>query len=236
MTDAYRAFGAAWQGGNGSANAYRYAGEYGYYRDSAAVEYVRARYLNVLQGRWMSADPLRFDAGDYNLYRYVGNEPEIARCGRSAISVHSHPTSVPGGSNRHQPPNCTKYGNACKAVYFTCYKSARHRLAVYCAPDDKCSCKGKTVKCKTLCKEEGAKLGSPAFPQRSWVCIIGHNGTFCKEINDCGCGQIIRNKPDPDNWMDWGASDCSTFEDGWRCVCPGIYKRGKCTGCPKANK
>ena len=44
VTDAYayRAFGAAWQGGNGSANAYRYAGEYGYYRDSAAVEYVRA--------------------------------------------------------------------------------------------------------------------------------------------------------------------------------------------------
>ncbi len=77
MTDAYayRAFGAAWQGGNGSTNAYRYAGEYGYYRDSAAVQYVRARYLNVVQGRWMSADPLRFEAGDYNLYRYVGNEP-----------------------------------------------------------------------------------------------------------------------------------------------------------------
>ena len=77
VTDAYayRAFGAAWQGGNGSANAYRYAGEYGYYRDSAAVQYVRARYLNVLQGRWLSADPLRFEAGDYNLYRYVGNEP-----------------------------------------------------------------------------------------------------------------------------------------------------------------
>ncbi len=66
---------AAWQGGNGSSNAYRYAGEYGYYRDSAAVQYVRARYLNVVQGRWMSADPLRFEAGDYNLYRYVGNEP-----------------------------------------------------------------------------------------------------------------------------------------------------------------
>ena len=32
VTDAYayRAFGAAWQGGNGSTNAYRYAGEYGY--------------------------------------------------------------------------------------------------------------------------------------------------------------------------------------------------------------
>ncbi len=44
VTDAYayRAFGAAWQGGNGSTNAYRYAGEYGYYRDSAAVQYVRA--------------------------------------------------------------------------------------------------------------------------------------------------------------------------------------------------
>ncbi len=83
-TYAYRAFGAAWQGGNGSANAYRYAGEYGYTRDGAAVEYVRARYHNVLKGRWMSADPLRFDAGDYNLYRYVGNEP-VARMDASAL-------------------------------------------------------------------------------------------------------------------------------------------------------
>ena len=76
VTDAsaYRAFGAAWQGGNGSANAYRYAGEYGYYRDSAAVQYVRARYLNVLQGRWMSAKPANRQRG-HNPYAYGQNRP-----------------------------------------------------------------------------------------------------------------------------------------------------------------
>ena len=67
--------GAARQGGNGSTNAYRYVGEYGYYRDSAAVQYVRARWLAVGTGRWLSEDPLRFEADDFNLYRYVGNEP-----------------------------------------------------------------------------------------------------------------------------------------------------------------
>ena len=30
-----------------STNAYRYVGEYGYYRDSAALQYVRARWLAV---------------------------------------------------------------------------------------------------------------------------------------------------------------------------------------------
>ena len=77
MTDAYayRAFGAAWQGGNGSTNAYRHAGEYGYYRDSAAVEYVRARYLNVLQGRWLSAKAANRQRG-HNPYAYGQNRPQ----------------------------------------------------------------------------------------------------------------------------------------------------------------
>ncbi len=85
---------AAWQGGNGSSNAYRYAGEYGYYRDSAAVQYVRARYLNVVQGRWMSAAPLRFEAGDYNLYRYVGNEP-VGRMDASGLQRGGPVIEVP---------------------------------------------------------------------------------------------------------------------------------------------
>ncbi len=89
VTDAYayRAFGNAWQGGNGSTNAYRYVGEYGYYRDSAALQYVRARWLAVGTGRWMSEDPLRFEAGDFNLYRYVGNEP-VARRNPSGLGRH----------------------------------------------------------------------------------------------------------------------------------------------------
>ena len=38
------------------------------------MQYVRARYLDVQAGRWVSRDPIGYDGGDWNLFRYVGNE------------------------------------------------------------------------------------------------------------------------------------------------------------------
>src|SRR5262249_46321335 len=35
----------------------------------------RARYYDPTTQRWLSQDPLGFDAGDSNLYRYVNNAP-----------------------------------------------------------------------------------------------------------------------------------------------------------------
>lgn len=40
--------------------------------------YYRARYYSHKLGRFLSQDPLGFDAGDYNLYRYVFNNPTNA--------------------------------------------------------------------------------------------------------------------------------------------------------------
>ncbi len=76
VTDAYAylAFGTAWQGGNGSTNAYRYVGEYGYYRDSTAVQYVRARWLAVGTDRWLSEDPIHVVR---NLYLYAQVMPQV---------------------------------------------------------------------------------------------------------------------------------------------------------------
>ncbi len=37
--------------------------------------YNRARYYDPSTGRFISQDPIGFDAGDANLYRYVGNDP-----------------------------------------------------------------------------------------------------------------------------------------------------------------
>src|SRR5262249_44387326 len=37
--------------------------------------YNRARFYDPATGRWVSQDPLGFDAGDSNLYRYVKNQP-----------------------------------------------------------------------------------------------------------------------------------------------------------------
>lgn len=37
--------------------------------------YYRARYYNPSTGRFMSPDPIGFNGGDTNLYRYCGNNP-----------------------------------------------------------------------------------------------------------------------------------------------------------------
>jgi RHS repeat-associated protein len=39
------------------------------------LQYNRARYYDSMMGRWTSKDPLGFNAGDSNLYRYVTNGP-----------------------------------------------------------------------------------------------------------------------------------------------------------------
>ena len=39
------------------------------------LQYNRARYYDQNTGRWISQDPMGFDAGDSNLYRYVNNGP-----------------------------------------------------------------------------------------------------------------------------------------------------------------
>ncbi|EAQ79300.1 Calx-beta domain-containing protein [Blastopirellula marina] len=46
--------------------------------EESSLQYSRARYYEAELGRWISADPLGFDAMDPNLYRYVGNSPSFA--------------------------------------------------------------------------------------------------------------------------------------------------------------
>ena len=42
------------------------------------LQFNRARYYDATIGRWISQDPMGFDAGDSNLYRYVNNRPTMA--------------------------------------------------------------------------------------------------------------------------------------------------------------
>src|SRR5579871_5425675 len=58
-----------------TATPFQYVGTLGYYRDSGSKEYVRARYLDTQKGRWLTQDPIGFDGGDWDLYRYVENRP-----------------------------------------------------------------------------------------------------------------------------------------------------------------
>jgi len=41
------------------------------------LQFKRARYLEQRSGRWTSQDPLAFEGGDNNFYRYVRNAPTI---------------------------------------------------------------------------------------------------------------------------------------------------------------
>ena len=45
------------------------------YDSETGLYYYRARYYNVKLGRFISEDPIRFGAGDFNLQRYVENQP-----------------------------------------------------------------------------------------------------------------------------------------------------------------
>ena len=55
---------------------------YGYtgreYDKETGLQYNRARYYDPKLGRWMSKDPIGFDAGDTNLYRMTGNHATYA--------------------------------------------------------------------------------------------------------------------------------------------------------------
>ena len=55
--------------------ALQYAGTAGYYRDGSTRTHVRARPLDPQKGRWTSQDPIGWDGGDWNLYRYASNNP-----------------------------------------------------------------------------------------------------------------------------------------------------------------
>jgi RHS repeat-associated protein len=68
--------------GNASQTASTYGGRYLYtgreWDVETGLQYDHARYYDPTTSRWISQDPLGFDAGDSNLYRYVNNAPTLA--------------------------------------------------------------------------------------------------------------------------------------------------------------
>src|SRR5579864_7024447 len=54
---------------------FQYVGTKGYYQDSSSKTYVRARHLDTQKGRWLTQDPIGYEAEDWNLYRYDRNNP-----------------------------------------------------------------------------------------------------------------------------------------------------------------
>tara|TARA_R110002095_G_scaffold97122_2_gene85026 strand:+ start:8584 stop:10779 length:2196 start_codon:yes stop_codon:yes gene_type:complete len=76
VTDSYlySVFGKVKSSTGTTVNPYQWVGKQGYYRDPESGLYsLRNRFYDSNQGRFKSEDPIGFDAGDVNLYRYVGN-------------------------------------------------------------------------------------------------------------------------------------------------------------------
>ncbi len=71
---AYDAFGhVIGVSGNGVFGRFQFTGRD--FDEETGLHYYRARYYNQNLGRFMIQDPIGFDGGDVNLYRYVGNSP-----------------------------------------------------------------------------------------------------------------------------------------------------------------
>ncbi len=69
----YSAFGMMQQQGNEVKQPYTYTGRE--WDKELGLYYYRARYYDPAIGRFISKDPIGFNGGDVNLYRYVGNGP-----------------------------------------------------------------------------------------------------------------------------------------------------------------
>ncbi len=56
-------------------NKFVFSGRFGVQEDEHGLHYMRARYYDSESGRFISPDPIRLAGQDFNLYRYVGNQP-----------------------------------------------------------------------------------------------------------------------------------------------------------------
>jgi RHS repeat-associated protein len=77
VTDAYLydGFGSQLIATGSTTNFFRYGGAWGYVFDELDRMDVHWRVFDSTNGRWLSRDPIGFSGGDWNLYRYVGNDP-----------------------------------------------------------------------------------------------------------------------------------------------------------------
>ncbi len=75
----YRAFGEIASHSGTSETPFTFVGRETYQHDSELdLYFATSRHLDPVTGRWVSQDPIRWQAGDENLYRYVRNNPASA--------------------------------------------------------------------------------------------------------------------------------------------------------------
>jgi RHS repeat-associated protein len=91
------------------------------------LSYHRARYYDPNVGRFLSEDPIRFDAGDENFYTYVRND-SVSGSDPSGLQGRKHPSPSPNPKSSAAAtcpaPNC--------AVYVSCRGVQGHEEFAHC--------------------------------------------------------------------------------------------------------
>ena len=163
----------------------------------------------------------------------------------AAIEPPSPPFHKHRYTNPNSPPDCSKVssnlvgGRPCDKqlvpIWITCYTggSRGHNVAQYCNPGDtvdpvtRSHSYKKCQHCSTygeFCDCQGEHLGTPLFPELGQtVCLLDPDNPGLSidiTINDCGCGQKVANKPNPDNWIDVQCDSPKFPGNHWECYCP----------------
>jgi len=71
----YLPFGEQLSASETVANPFTFVGQFGVMQEGNGLDFMRARYYSDEDGRFLSPDPIGFQGGDVNLYRYVANSP-----------------------------------------------------------------------------------------------------------------------------------------------------------------
>jgi RHS repeat-associated protein len=95
--------------------------------ENRMASYYRARYYDPQVGRFVNEDPIRFDAGDENFYRYVGND-SVNDSDPSGLAGRKHPSPTP---NPKPPAGAGCQGQDC-AVYVSCRGVEGHEEFAHC--------------------------------------------------------------------------------------------------------
>ena len=163
---------------------FRYVGMWGYYQDSTTT-YVRARYLYMQKGRWLTQDPLGIDGGDLSLYRYAENDPQNTADPSGLQTNLDDPTKFkcPAGYN---PVWITGYGANTGPVHPP-GKPERQAQKYDCAVADPDNAEpvcpqGSLVHIRD--RTDGKRKGKPRYGKPIELCLVcdtgpdvGHNGS-----------------------------------------------------------
>lgn len=111
----YEPFGYASQTGQANTNSYKYTGRED---DGSGLYYYRARYYHPRLQRFISEDPMGFQAGDMDLYAYVGGNP-LSWIDPMGLASSGQPVKVPGTNTTvaiHNPhvPGQQKHAHICQ--------------------------------------------------------------------------------------------------------------------------